>query len=118
MVLSGAIQQHELPGSTQGRICCLLADEADKRNEDIFKRNIWALTLCMPCAYNVYFARKIKKYLHGHCPNMRLSCIGKYPRNAMSYKASATPTTNPTQGFRMFMKIYVFFFKKINVCLK
>ena len=75
-----------IPGSTQGRICCLFTDNT---NEDIFKRNIWTLAICsINFTYNVYFSRKIKKYLIGQCPNMRLSCIGKYPRNAMSYKAS------------------------------
>ena len=84
---------HEcMPGSTQGRICCLLEDEAEKTNEDIFKRNIWTLAMCfIYFTYNVYFARKIKKYLSGQCPNLRLSCIGKYPRNAISYKESICP---------------------------
>ena len=79
---------HEcMPGSTQGRICCLVADE--NTSEDIFKRNIWTLAMCfIYFTYNVYFSRKIRKYLLGRCPNMRLSCIGRYPRNALSYKAS------------------------------
>ena len=82
-----------IPGSTQGRICCLLAVEADNTNEEIFKRNIWTLAMCfIYFTYNVYFSRKIKKYLLGQCPNMRLSCIGKYPRNAMSYKVCICPT--------------------------
>ena len=76
-----------IPGSSQGRICCLLAEIADSTNEEIFKRNIWTLVMCIVFfIYNLYFARKIKKYLFCHCPNMRLSCIGKYPRNEISYK--------------------------------
>ena len=81
-----------IPGSTQGRICCLLAEEEESTNKDIFKRNIWTLAMCfIYFTYNVYFARKIKKYLFGQCPNTRLSCIGKYPRNAISYKESISP---------------------------
>ena len=38
--------------------------------------------------YNLYFTKRIKKYLKGQCPNRRLSCIGKYARNAISYKVS------------------------------
>ena len=58
--------------------------------EEIFKNNIWALAMCfITFTYNLYFSRKIKKYLLGQCPNMRLSCIGKYPRNAMNYKVNA-----------------------------
>ena len=45
--------------------------------------------MCFICiTYDIYFGGKIKKYLLGQCPNMRLSCIGKYPRNVISYKAS------------------------------
>ena len=84
-----------IPGSTQGRICCLLAEEEESTNKDIFKRNIWTLAMCfIYFTYNVYFARRIKKYLHAQCPNKRLSCIGKYPRNAISYKASICPVSS------------------------
>ena len=42
-----------VPGSTQGRICSLLADGAENTKKDIFKRNIWTLALCfIMCFYN------------------------------------------------------------------
>ena len=77
------------PGSTQGRICCLMAEKEGNSNKDIVKRNIWSLAMCFICStYNLYFTKRIKKYLKGQCPNRRLSCIGKYARNAISYKVS------------------------------
>ena len=72
-------------GSTQGRICLLLEDNST--DADLFKRNIWSLAMCFVYfTYNTYFKRRINKYVRGQCPNMRLSCIGKYARNMLSYK--------------------------------
>ena len=66
-----------------------MAEKEGNSNEDIVKRNIWSLAMCFICStYNLYFTKRIKKYLKGQCPNRRLSCIGKYARNAISYKVS------------------------------
>ena len=76
-------------GSTQGRICCLLEDNST--DADLFKRNIWSLAMCFVYfTYNTYFKRRINKYVRGQCPNMRLSCIGKYARNMLSYKVGGS----------------------------
>ena len=76
-----------ISGSTQGRICCLLAEDEAESDEDIVKRNIWTLVICFVCfTYMRYFTRRVNNYLAGQCPNMRLSCIGKYARNVISYK--------------------------------
>ena len=34
---------------------------------------------------NLYFSRKVRKFLHGLCPDGKMSAIGKYPRNAIGY---------------------------------
>ena len=61
-----------IPGSTQGRICCLIAEDEENSKEVIFKRNLWTLAMCfIYFTYNLYFTRRIKKYLAGQCPNMR-----------------------------------------------
>ena len=66
-----------------------MAEKEGNSNKDIVKRNIWSLAMCFICStYNLYFTKRIKKYLKGQCPNRRLSCIGKYARNAISYKVS------------------------------
>ena len=79
---------NSIPGSTQGRICCLLAEEeVESSDKDIVKRNIWTLVMCFVFfTYNRYFTRRVNNYLAGQCPNMRLSCIGNYARNVISYK--------------------------------
>ena len=34
---------------------------------------------------NLYFSRKVGKFLRGLCPAGKMSAIGKYPRNAIGY---------------------------------
>ena len=34
---------------------------------------------------NLYFSRKVQKFLLGLCPDGKMSAIGKYPRNAIGY---------------------------------
>ena len=60
-----------ISGSTQGRICCLIAEDKENSKEVIVKRNLWTLAMCfIYFTYNLYFTRRIKKYLVGQCPNM------------------------------------------------
>ena len=85
-------------GSTQGRICLLLEDNST--DADLFKRNIWSLAMCFVYfTYNTYFKRRINKYVRGQCPNMRLSCIGKYARNMLSYKVGGFKLYDLTDSF-------------------
>ena len=62
-VCSAVLLEHimNIPGSTQGRICCLLADEADKTKEEILKRNIWVLAWCfINFSYNALWVKQWK----------------------------------------------------------
>ena len=81
-----------IPGS---RICCLLAEDEAENDEDIVKRNIWTLIMCfVSFTYMSYFTRRVNNYLAGQCPNIRLSCIGKYARNVISFKVVSCHVMN------------------------
>ena len=99
-----------IPRSTQGRICCLIAEDEENSKEVIFKRNLWTLAMCfIYFTYNLYFTRRIKKYLAGQCPNMRrvgkchISFKGRVGLpNPMNFrKNSKRPSTPP--HFRKFI---------------
>ena len=110
-----------IPGSTQGRICCLIAEDEENSKEVIFKRNLWTLAMCfIYFTYNLYFTRRIKKYLAGQCPNMRrvgkchISFKGRVglPNRMNFRKNSKRPSTPPH-----FQKIILQMFYKGYGCI-
>ena len=59
-----------------------------KREAEIRTSGVLQCVLFAPHTTSTSLNKGIKKYLKGQCPNRRLSCIGKYARNAISYKVS------------------------------
>ena len=104
-----------IPGSTQGRICCLIAEDEENSKEVIFKRNLWTLAMCfIYFTYNLYFTRRIKKYLAGQCPNMRrvgkchISFKGRVGLpNRMNFRKKSKQPSTPSPIFRKFYCIFL-----------
>ena len=69
--------------STMARVCLLEPLQTEEKN---ISRRIETLVYpFLAEASNQYFSWKARVYIHGVCPNKRMSCIGKYRRNLMSF---------------------------------
>ena len=65
------------------RVCLLEPLQTEEKN---ISRRIETLVYpFLAEATNQYFSWKARVYIHGVCPNKRMSCIGKYRRNLMSF---------------------------------
>jgi hypothetical protein len=91
----------------------MLVDE-DVSNEDTFKRNL--ISLVWPgliIIYSLYFARRIDKFKSGMCPKRTMVAIGKYSRNAISYKMTLAVLIW-TQMFVMLDVLLFFVYRKLR----
>jgi hypothetical protein len=99
-------------GSTQGQICLLV--DVDLSNEDILKRNLISLVWpSLVIFYNLYFARRIDKFKSGMCPKRTMAAIGKYSRNAISYKMTLAVLLW-TQLFAIFDVLLLFVYRELR----
>ena len=70
--------------SGQAKVCLFQPLEAD---EEGVKGRIMALAYPFIAeVFNQYYSRKVTNYLRKLCPNRRMSCIGKYRRNLLSFR--------------------------------
>ena len=47
---------------------------------------IWICFVSIEMVFMKYLAWRVNRFLRGHCPNGKMSCIGKYPRNLINFK--------------------------------
>lgn len=80
----------DFPGqSTTARICTFVPLDAEK-SEDVLKRNgIQMAGSFVKTFWILYQSHKVHKFLKGICPNKKMSCIGKYQRNAVDLRITA-----------------------------
>ena len=47
---------------------------------------IWVGFVSLELVFMKYLAWRVKRFLRAHCPNQKMSCIGKYARNVINFK--------------------------------
>ena len=50
---------------------------------------IWIVFVLLEIIFFKYMEWRVTRFLRGHCPNQRMSCIGKYKRNVINFKQTA-----------------------------
>ena len=76
-----------LEGTTKGQICLLLNLDGDDdgRHKFIMIRTTFAIGNIILAHY---LQLRVKSFLSGHCPQKKMSCIGIYPRNLISFRST------------------------------
>ena len=76
--------------TTAGKICLLLPVATWQAREEQAKvMGMQVAGSAIQIFYVWYHNRKVQTLIHRLCPNMRMSCIGKYKRNVLDYQNTA-----------------------------
>ena len=81
------------------KVCMLvgLVSTPNHSLENSFKKLLLVSNGCfILIVWTLYFNRKVDKFISGHCPRGTMYSIGKYPRNAISFKTTKNLSVNWT----------------------
>ena len=75
-------------GTGPGRVCLGLARQQGKDNAKLTIMQF--MTPLLVTIFNWYICWRVRRFMRGHCPRGRMSCIGVYRRNVITLKETSS----------------------------
>ena len=85
--LSFLIKGNFPEGTGPGRVCLGLARQQGKDNVKLMIMQF--MTPLLVTIFNGYVCWRVRRFMRGHCPKGRMSCIGVYRRNVITLKETS-----------------------------